>query len=166
MSVARAYLALGSNLGDRLKQMQESMAFLSSGYEVGVLRTSPVYQNRAVGMGLSGAFLNAVAEVETELSPEKLLEACLSVESKLGRVHTVGWTSRTIDLDLLIYGEQSIETECLQLPHPRMTERDFVIKPLMDLAPDLIVSGKSVHEWVAALPQVDLELFASALNDS
>ena len=165
MPIMQAYLAMGSNLGDRLQHMQAAMTFLLSEYAVNFLRTSPVYENRAVGMGPSEDFLNAVVEIETELSPEELLEACLSIESKLGRVRTKMRESRSIDLDLLLCGERTIKTDHLELPHPRMTGRDFVLKPLMDLSPGLIVSGKSVREWVDALPEMDLELFALNLHD-
>ena len=166
MPLVRAYLALGSNLGDRMAQMREALALLRREYGVQVLRTSPVYRNRAVGMGDADDFLNAVAEVATELLPEPLLDACLAVESKLGRVRTGAWAPRTIDLDLLVYGEVRMDTERLQLPHPRITERDFVAKPLMDLTPELNVFGRPVREWVAALPELELELIAASLLDS
>ena len=166
MPLVRAYLALGSNLGDRMAQMREALSLLEAEYGVRVLRASPVYQNRAVGMGDADDFLNAVAEVETELLPEALLEACLTVESKLGRVRTGAWAPRTIDLDLLVYGEVCMDTERLHLPHPRITERDFVAKPLMDLAPELNVFGRPVREWVEALPEIELEWMAASLLDS
>lgn len=166
MPMTRAYLALGSNLGDRIGQMREALALLSSEYGVETRQVSPVYQNRAIGMGDADDFLNAVAAVETGLAPEALLDACLAVESKLGRVRTGAWAPRTIDLDLLVYGDVRMETERLKLPHPRITERDFVAKPLMDLAPELEILGKSVSQWVDALPIVDLELFSASLLDS
>ncbi len=166
MPLVRAYLALGSNLGDRMAQMREALALLQREYGVQVLRTSPVYQNRAVGMGDADDFLNAVAEVATGLAPEALLDACLAVESALGRVRTGAWAPRTIDLDLLVYGEVRMDTERLQLPHPRITERDFVAKPLMDLTPELNVFGRPVREWVAALPELELELITASLLDS
>ena len=92
--LAKAYIALGSNLGDRLGQMRQALDLLQSDDFVRVLRTSPVYQNRAVGMGDAGDFLNSVACVETELSPEALLDVCLSVESQLGRVRSDVWAPR------------------------------------------------------------------------
>ena len=118
MPLATAYIALGSNLGDRLGQMQQALDLLQSNYPVQVLKTSPIYQNRAVGMGDADDFLNAVACVQSELSPEALLNACLTVESELGRVRSDVWAPRTIDLDLLVYGDVTMETDRLILPHP------------------------------------------------
>ncbi len=166
MSLVTAYIALGSNLGDRLEQMQQALKLLQSDYGVRVLRTSPVYQNRAVGMGDAEDFLNAVACVETECSPEGLLDACLRVEAKLGRTRGTGWAPRSIDLDLLLYEGVELGSERLTLPHPRIAERDFVAKPLLDVAPDLIVFEKPIQKIVEALPALDLqlidvELFAS-----
>ena len=163
MPLATAYIALGSNLGDRLGQMQEALGILQSDYSVRVLKTSPVYQNRAIGMGDAEDFLNAVACVEAELSPEVLLDACLTVESQLGRVRSDVWAPRIIDLDLLVYADVQLATERLTLPHPRIAERDFVAKPLLDVAPDLIVFGKPIREIVEALPALELELVDGVL---
>lgn len=163
MPLATAYIGLGSNLGDRLGQMQQALGLLESDYPVRVLKSSPVYQNRAVGMGDAEDFLNAVACVETELSPEALLDACLSVESQLGRVRSDVWAPRTIDLDLLFFSDVDLATERLNLPHPRIAERDFVAKPLLDLAPDLVVFGQPIQSIVEALPAVELELIQPTL---
>ena len=157
MPLVTAYIALGSNLGDRLGQMQQAIGILQSEYAVRVLNASPVYQNRAVGMGDAEDFLNAVTAVETELSPDALLDACLAVESQLGRVRSDVWAPRTIDLDLLVYGDVELATDRLTLPHPRIAERDFVAKPLLDVAPDLVVFGKSIRRIVDELPSLDLE---------
>ncbi len=165
MPLATAYVALGSNLGDRLGQMQQALRLLESDYSVRVQKTSPVYQNRAVGMGDADDFLNAVACIETGLSPEALLDACLSVESQLGRVRSDAWAPRTIDLDLLIFGNVQLATERLSLPHPRIAERDFVAKPLCDIAPDLVVFGKPIQDVVDALPAIELELIQPTLID-
>ena len=166
MPLATAYIALGSNLGDRLVQMRQALDLLQSDDSVRVLRTSPVYQNRAVGMGDAEDFLNSVACVETELSPEALLDACLSVESQLGRVRSDVWAPRTIDLDLLVYDEVELMTDRLNLPHPRIAERDFVAKPLLDVAPELVVFGKSIQQIVDELPSLDLENTEFSLVDS
>ncbi len=163
MPVVVAYLALGSNVGDRLGQMRSALSLLSSDYSVRVLRTSTVYQNRAVGMGEADPFLNAVVAIETTLSPEALLDACLAVESQLGRVRTGVWAPRTIDVDVLAYGDRVIETERLQLPHPRIAERDFVAQPLCEVAPGLVVFGQSITALVEALPSIDLEVWNEEL---
>lgn len=100
---------------------------------------------------MQGPFLNACAEINTSLSPERLLSKMLAIEDKLGRVRDERWGPRLIDLDLLVYAEKVIDTEFLQLPHPRMEERDFVMVPLKDIAPDLVIPGldQSVSEILA-----------------
>ncbi|MGJ8641536.1 MAG: 2-amino-4-hydroxy-6-hydroxymethyldihydropteridine diphosphokinase [Opitutaceae bacterium] len=159
-----AYLALGSNLGDRLEQMRSALDLLERDYPVRVVSWSAVYQNRAIGMGDADDFLNAVFAVETELAPEALLDACLETENKLGRVRTGVWAPRTIDLDVLVYDSIEVHSKRLTLPHPRIAERDFVAKPLSEVAPDLIVFGKPIDEIVRALPSIDLELLPETLR--
>lgn len=158
-----AYIALGSNLGDRLGHLRAAVERLEASGRVGCLRASPVYQNRAVGMGDADDFLNAVIEVESCLEPLALLELCLAVENELGRVRSGVWAPRTIDLDLLWYAGLDMDTERLQLPHPRIRERDFVAQPLADLVPELRVFGVTVAEILAALPSIDLELMSESL---
>lgn len=164
MPVVRAYVALGSNLGDRLGQMQLALERLAADAAVRVLQVSPVYENRAVGMGEAAAnFLNAIAEVETSLAPLDLLDRCLAVETQLGRVRTGGWTPRTIDLDVIAYGDAVIEHERLQVPHPRIGERDFVVHPLNAIAPEQRIRGQRVADLAAnvsmdALTRHDREL--------
>ena len=163
MPLATAYLALGSNLGQRLEQMRAALRLLEAG-GVRVRAASHVYQNRAIGMGDADPFLNAVVQVETELEPEPLLDLCLAVETQLGRVRTGGWSPRTIDIDVLVYGESRVETERLQVPHPRIAERDFVLQPLVDIQPDLKLFGKTVRELLDALLVVELERVSEVLR--
>ena len=155
MPLATVYIALGSNVGERLKHMRLALELLKSAGVV-ILATSPIYQNRAVGMGNAGPFLNAVIKGQTELEPEDLLKVCCSVEVELGRVHKSTWSPRTIDLDILLYGELFLKTNHLILPHPRIAERDFVLKPLMDIAPDLILDGQSIQSLFDKLSNVEL----------
>ncbi|MEO0510701.1 MAG: 2-amino-4-hydroxy-6-hydroxymethyldihydropteridine diphosphokinase [Verrucomicrobiota bacterium] len=155
-----AYIALGSNLGDRVGQMREAFRLLESNFPVEALRSSPIYQNRPVGMG-EGApdFLNAVVEVRTSLEPLDLLKACLDTELQLGRVRSSGkWTPRTIDLDLLDFDSISINTDRLVLPHPRIAERDFVAVPFSELAPDLKIYGKPLSTIVSEIAVIELQL--------
>lgn len=164
MPVVRAFLALGSNLGDRLAQMQSALERLV-GDELAVVNVSPVYENRAVGMGEDADdFLNAIAEVETSLEPLQLLDRCLEVEQRLGRVRTGEWAPRTIDLDIIAYGDAEIVSERLHLPHPRIAERDFVVHPLNAIAPDLIIAGQRVSEMAADLSKNELTLTNHILN--
>lgn len=156
MPLTTAYLALGSNVGQRLEQMRSALELLQAA-GVAIVKASPVYQNRAIGMGDADPFLNAVIEVQTELEAEALLDVCLASENKLGRVRTGGWSPRTIDIDVLIFGATQVETERLQVPHPRIAERDFVLQPLADIAPDLELFGESVEALLGKLSTVELE---------
>lgn len=161
---ARAHIALGSNLGDRLGQMQSALDRLSGDGRIHVRKISPVYENRAVGMGEAEPFLNAIAEIETSLAPLDLLDHCLEVESQLGRVRTGGWAPRTIDLDLIAYGEEVVNHPRLSLPHPRIAERDFVVHPLNAIAPELRICGHRVADLAAGFPMDALKLFGDTLR--
>ena len=163
MPLTTAYLALGSNVGERLEQMRFALKLLGA-EGVAIVTASPVYQNRAIGMGDADPFLNAVVEVQTELGPEALLDVCLAVENKLGRVRTGGWSPRTIDIDVLIFGQTDIDTERLQLPHPRIAERDFVLRPLADIAPELQLLGQPTKTLLDKLALVELERVAGSLR--
>lgn len=164
MPMTRAFVAFGSNVGDRLKTMRAALKMLTDGAQTRCVKTSPVYQNRAVGMGDAKLFLNAVVEFETGLDAEALLEHCLSVEAALGRERGSVWKPRTIDLDVLLFGTERREDADLTLPHPRIAERDFVAQPLLDLAPDLEIGGRGIREIVAALPEFELELYAPQME--
>ena len=164
MSLVRAYIALGSNLGDRLGQMQSALKALAADDRLKVLQISPVYENRAIGMGEANDFLNAIVGVETSMEPLALLDHCLEVESQLGRVRTGEWTPRSIDLDIIAYGDEIIDHERLQVPHPRIAERDFVVHPLSAIAPDLEIQGHSVAHLSESMPMERLKLYELKLQ--
>lgn len=128
-----AYVGLGSNLGDRFGYLTAAVMRLHALGGVRVTRCSSVYETAPVGLKEQPPFLNMVIEIETSLPPRALLDAMLGVERSLGRVRTVRWGPRTIDLDLLLYGDVRMRTERLELPHPRMAERAFVLVPLLEL---------------------------------
>lgn len=135
----RAFLGLGSNLGDRSENLRRAVALLDARDGVRVVRTSSIYETEPVGPPQPD-FLNAVAEIDTTLSPRALLEACLGVEAEMGRVRRERWGPRVIDVDLLLFDDQRIDEPDLVVPHPRMHERAFVLVPLAELAPDLILA--------------------------
>lgn len=164
MPLTRAFVAFGSNVGDRLGTMQAALRHLMEDGQTRCLKTSPVYENRAVGMGEAAPFLNAVVEFETGLDADDLLEACLSVEARLGRERAASWQPRTIDLDVLLFGAERREDAQLVLPHPRIAERDFVAQPLLDIAPDLEIGGRGIAAIVAGLPEFELVLYAAQLE--
>ncbi len=131
----KAYLGLGSNLGDRAGFLLKALSEVSRLPKTHLLRISPIYETEPLGPP-QPPYLNLVAEVETGLPPRGLLEALLEVEARLGRVRRERWGPRTIDLDLLLYGDLVLEEEDLVLPHPRLHERAFVLVPLLDLLPE------------------------------
>jgi 2-amino-4-hydroxy-6-hydroxymethyldihydropteridine diphosphokinase len=127
----RAFLGLGSNLGDRLANLRRAVALLDRD-GIGVLRTSRVYETAPVGPPQPD-YLNAVVEVATDLDPHDLLRSCLEVEERMGRVRAERWGPRVIDIDVLTYGSEIIDDADLVVPHPRMHERAFVLVPLLEL---------------------------------
>lgn len=136
---ARAFIGLGSNLGDRREQLARAVASLrADGDVVGV---SALYETEPVG-GPDGqpAYLNVVVELSTTTSPRALLERCRALEEAAGRVRTVRFGPRTLDADVLIVGAAQVSDPDLEVPHPRMWERRFVLAPLGDLAPDLVAN--------------------------
>lgn len=162
MPLTTAYLALGSNVGRRIEQMRAALELLEE-EDVVVIAASHVYENRAIGMGEADPFLNAVVAVNTELAPEALLEVCLAVEEQLGRVRSKAWSPRTIDIDMLTYGQLQMETRKLHLPHPRITERDFVLQPFADIAPDFELHGKPINVWLSKLSVIELTRVSDTL---
>jgi len=131
--VTRAFLGLGSNLGDRRQHLRDAVAAIPD-----VVAVSPVYETAPVGGPDQGGYLNIVVGLETGRSPRELLEVCRACEAAAQRVRTVRWGPRTLDVDVLwVDGEAVVEPD-LVVPHPRMFERAFVLMPLRDLAPDLI----------------------------
>jgi 2-amino-4-hydroxy-6-hydroxymethyldihydropteridine diphosphokinase len=149
-----ALIALGSNLGDRQATLEGAIAALDGTRGVAVQKVSSFYETEPVG-GPSGQgmFLNAAAVLETTLEPLGLLQVLQEIETRFGRVRTVRWEARTLDLDLLLYGDQIIETAELTIPHPRMAERRFVLEPLAEVAPDAFdpVTLRTITQLLAAL---------------
>jgi 2-amino-4-hydroxy-6-hydroxymethyldihydropteridine diphosphokinase len=136
-----AYIALGSNMGDSVAQVNQAFAALATLPESRLVSRSPLYQTRPLGPIAQGDFINAVAGLLTQLLPEVLLSHLRGIEVAQGRVRTERWGPRSLDLDLLVFGTQKINTESLTVPHPGIAERNFVLVPLADIAPTLDVPG-------------------------
>ena len=130
------YLALGTNLGDRLANLQAAIAALSPA--VKVLACSPIYKTEPWGLTDQPAFLNMIVRAETGLPPLELLKTLKQLELELGRLPAVRWGPRRIDLDILFYDDLLLDTPDLKIPHPRLPERAFVLVPLADPAPELV----------------------------
>jgi 2-amino-4-hydroxy-6-hydroxymethyldihydropteridine diphosphokinase len=140
-----AYLALGSNLGDRLATLQRGVDGLDARPGLEILRSSRVYETEPVGPP-QPRYLNAVVEARAELEPRELLAACLAVEDELGRVRAERWGPRTLDVDVLTYDDRTVNEPDLVVPHPRMHERAFVLVPLLELDVDpMLPGGRSVR---------------------
>jgi 2-amino-4-hydroxy-6-hydroxymethyldihydropteridine diphosphokinase len=154
------YLSLGSNVGDREEHLRVAMERLGAAAGVVVLRTSRTYETEPVDYTAQRWFLNLVVEAETTLFPKQLLSRTSRIERELGRVRTVAKGPRTIDIDILLYGKAVVQTEILQIPHPRMPERRFVLAPLADLVPDLRhpVTHQTVREMLDRAPAQKLRL--------
>jgi len=135
-----AFLALGSNLGDRLANLQRAADLLAGIEGVEVRRSSRVYETEPVGPP-QPEYLNVVLEVRTSLDPGGLLAACLGIEDAMGRVRRERWGPRTVDVDVLTFGDQDVDEPELTIPHPRMHERGFVLVPLLELTADPHLPG-------------------------
>ncbi|UPK44102.1 2-amino-4-hydroxy-6-hydroxymethyldihydropteridine diphosphokinase [Paenibacillus pabuli] len=143
---SEAYIALGANLGDREQTLLEALTLLDAHPHISVLRCSALYETEPVGYVDQPAFLNMATAVQTTLLPEQLLTELLEIETRLGRVRDIRWGPRTVDLDLLWMDGETSDTERLQLPHPRMGERTFVLVPLADIVTEGEHSG--LHTFV------------------
>lgn len=155
------YLSLGSNIGDRAHKLQAALQQLAAP-DLRILRISPAYETEPVEFTAQRWFVNLVAEGETELFPMQLLSRIARVERALGRVRTIPKGPRTIDIDILFYARSVVHSAKLEIPHPRMADRRFVLVPLADLAPDLRhpVTRKTIREMLDAAPKQTLRPFA------
>lgn len=138
MSWVQCYIGLGSNLGDSSGTLGAAVTALNSSCDIRNLVLSSYYQSKPHGPQDQPDYINAVAGFETQLAAEPLLDLLQSIETLYGRVRTgERWTARTLDLDILLYSDQQIDTDRLQVPHPWMKQREFVLYPLYELAPEL-----------------------------
>lgn len=147
------YIGIGSNLNEPLQQVTAALERLAKIPDVKLLRRSPWYISKAVGPGEQPDYLNGVIELETTLDPIALLRCLQQIEIQQGRERNIRWGARTLDLDILLYGKQCLDTLELQIPHPRMGDRSFVLAPLATLNPQrlLPVPGAAKSATIAAL---------------
>ena len=136
-----AFIGIGANLGERERSIQDALRLLDAHAGIDVVAVSKVRETDPVGVADQPRFLNAAAKVGTRLPPRVLLARLLGIERELGRVRVERYGPRTIDLDLLVYGDEVVDEHGLRVPHPRLHERRFVLEPLNDLDPGLVVPG-------------------------
>ncbi|MGM9922895.1 MAG: 2-amino-4-hydroxy-6-hydroxymethyldihydropteridine diphosphokinase [Bacillus sp. (in: firmicutes)] len=154
MNTSTAYLSLGSNLDNRLLYLRDAVQLLNADGLIEVSDVSSIYETDPVGYTNQGNFLNIVVKVNTAYTAEQLLSVCQQIEQQLGRKRIIRWGPRTVDLDILLYNHENIESDDLSVPHPRMHERAFVIIPLLEIEPNiqLPTTGQSLREIVERIP--------------
>lgn len=152
MNDERIFLGLGSNLGDRAVYLESARAALKDTAGISFIAASSIYETAPVGVVDQPAFLNQVIEVRSGLSPAELLEKALEIEKSLGRERRERWGPRTIDIDMLCYGERVIRTDLLTLPHPEAHRRRFVLVPWAEIAPEFVLASlqKNIADLLAA----------------
>ena len=153
-----AWLGLGGNVGDVLQAMGKALRSLDSGSELQILSVSPVYKTPPWGVEDQPWFLNCCAHIETRLSPEALLEECQAAEREGKRERIRRWGPRTIDIDILAFEGIEQTEQRLTIPHPGIAERAFVLVPLAEIAPDLLINGKPVFERAKEIDGQGIEL--------
>jgi len=154
----QAIIAFGSNLGKRRQNLARALQLLDSLPQTEIIALSPLYETAPVGLLDQPPFLNGAAAIETAFPPKTVLKQLLSIEKEIGRTRTIRWGPRTIDLDLLFYENEILETENLTLPHPRWRERTFVIIPLRNLLESSVLRNEnwnSLRRELKNLPRED-----------
>lgn len=151
-SAERVFLGLGSNLGERARNVHEALKAISEIGGVRIRAVSPVYESAPVGLADQPEFLNAAVEIQTSLGPLDLLQAVKEIERALDRTPGVRWGPREIDIDILLWGDRIIEIQGLRVPHERMRERRFVLAPLADIAAEVVdpETRRTIRELAAA----------------
>ncbi|MFA7115469.1 MAG: 2-amino-4-hydroxy-6-hydroxymethyldihydropteridine diphosphokinase [Candidatus Omnitrophota bacterium] len=139
------YVGIGSNLGDRYDNIAKAVKYIKANGKITVSRVSPLIETDPVGGPLQGKYINGVIELTTELSADELLNVLAEIEDRLGRKRSVKNAPRTIDLDILLFDAQRINTKNLKVPHPLMCEREFVMSPLRQLCPDIDAFIKKIR---------------------
>lgn len=147
----KAYLGLGTNMGDRVEYLVSACTILSENKYINITKKSKIYETKAWGYTDQADFLNMCLEIETSLDEFQLLEVCGQVEQKLNRERIIRWGPRTIDVDILFFNDIILNDEKLSIPHPRISERAFVLIPLMDLNTNLVIKNKTIDVYLDSL---------------
>ena len=147
--MSQVFLGLGSNMCNRKEYLEKAIKTLENVSEITVIDMSSIYETEPFGNVNQSKFLNMVIKIETSLTPDKLLETTMAIEKDLDRVRTIRWGPRTIDIDILLYGSEVINTKDLIIPHAGLTEREFVLVPLLEIDPDIeLPSGEPLKKFL------------------
>ena len=147
----KVYLGLGTNMGERLEYLNSACTILSQHENINITNKSKIYETKAWGYTDQADFLNMCLEINTSLDEIQLLEVCGQVEQKLNRKRIIRWGPRTIDVDILFFNDIILNNEKLSIPHPRISERAFVLIPLMDLNTNLVIKNKTIDVYLDSL---------------
>ncbi|MEG2984170.1 MAG: 2-amino-4-hydroxy-6-hydroxymethyldihydropteridine diphosphokinase [Peptostreptococcaceae bacterium] len=153
----KVYIGLGTNIGNRLNYLKEALEKIDSYEDIKINKKSKLYETKAWGYTEQADFLNMCIEIETCLTPMELLNKCQRVESDLNRERKIRWGPRTIDVDILFFNDIILQEENLEIPHPRIKERAFVLIPLIDLNDDLKINNISINEYLQSLTTEERE---------
>jgi 2-amino-4-hydroxy-6-hydroxymethyldihydropteridine diphosphokinase len=158
MAAVKAYIGLGANIGDPAKQIRGALDALGEIPGTRVTRASSLWRSAPIGYAAQPDFVNAVAEIETVQAPRPLLGELLAIERRFGRERSFANAPRTLDLDILLFGNDVVDEDVLKIPHPRMHERAFVLAPLLEVAPEVAIPGKGrAAELLAAIGDQKVE---------
>lgn len=155
--MTKAYLGLGTNIGDRLNFLSEACELISQIPETSITKKSKIYETKAWGYTEQADFLNLCLEIKTNLSPMELLKTCQKIELELKRERVLKWGPRTIDIDILFYDDIISNDEILTIPHPRIHKRAFVMIPLMDINKNLVINNNTIKEHLQNLTQEEMD---------
>ena len=155
-----AVLGLGSNAGERRVALAGAVDALKAHPDIEIIAASPLYESEPWGMTSQQDFLNAAVRVATSLSPADLLAAILVIEVSLGRVRGKKWGPRSIDIDILVFGDEAIDIPGLTIPHPHLTERAFALAPLVDVMAEAVIKDRTARQWLAQLAHKGLKKVA------
>ena len=159
MKLRRAYISLGSNMGDKRAQIALALEHLDSTPSIKVVSRSHDYRTPPWGETDQDWFVNACAALDTSLSAQDLLSACLAIETRMGRTRTRKWGPRVIDIDVLDYEGQILKSDHLTLPHPHVLDRAFVLIPLVEIAGDLVISGQNIRKRALQLNDPSITVY-------
>jgi 2-amino-4-hydroxy-6-hydroxymethyldihydropteridine diphosphokinase len=157
--MSEALLSIGSNIGDRAANLTDAVHRLGAEQGITVKAISPFYRTTPVGPVVQDDFINGAVRIATELQPEELMRRCLAIEAQMGRdrANAVRWGPRLIDIDIILFDDISMLTDTLELPHPRFRERAFVLVPMVDIAPEWVVSGQILAELASTMDRTGIE---------